>query len=86
MRATYLRIALWPLAMAYIAFLFIYGAKSNSSPGLLYTTAFFGALIGFLLGLMFSAREHRRERQERLEESAERKRVKRDVLERLKKK
>ena len=84
MRATYLRIALWPLGMAYVAFLLIYGAKSNSSPGLLFTTAFFGALIGFLLGLMFSAREHRRERQQQLAEAAQRKGVKRDVLERLK--
>jgi membrane associated rhomboid family serine protease len=84
MRATYLRIALWPLAMAYVAFLLIYATKSNSSPAMLLTTGFFGALIGFLLGLMFSAREHRRERQEQLDESAQRKRVKRDVLERLK--
>ena len=57
----YVRIVLWPLAMAYVAFLFVYGAKSNSSPAMLFTTAFFGALIGFLVGLMFSARKHRRD-------------------------
>jgi membrane associated rhomboid family serine protease len=84
MRATYLRMALWPLAMAYVTFLLIYGNKNTASAAMLLTTGVFGALIGFLLGLMFSAREHRRERQEQVNESAQRNREKRDVLERLK--
>ena len=56
----YSRIVLWPLAAAYVAFLFTYGTK-NCSPSMVFTIAFFGALLGFLLGLMFSARKYRRE-------------------------
>lgn len=72
----YFRIVLWPLAMAYVAFLFTYEPK-NSSLSMLFTIAFLAALFGFLVGLMFSARKHRRE-QAALGEK------KRDRLEQLK--
>ena len=65
--------------MAYVTFLFVYGTKS-SSPAMLFTTALFGALLGFLFGLMFAARKHRREQLK----LAQRNRENRERLERLK--
>jgi hypothetical protein len=56
----YLRMILWTLALAYAGFL-LTGGKNVSSPSMMITTAFLGALLGFLLAIMFTLREHRRE-------------------------
>ena len=56
----YLRIILWTPAMAYAAFL-LTGGQNLYSASMIITTAFLGALLGFLLAFMFTLREHRRE-------------------------
>lgn len=57
-----LRLIVWPLCMAYIAFLFA-STKSASSLNMVIIAAFLGALIGFALGIMFANRAHRRHRE-----------------------
>jgi hypothetical protein len=56
-----LRMILWIPAFAYVGFLLV-GAKNLTSPGQTLTTVFFGALLGFLLAVMFTLRQCRRER------------------------
>ena len=56
---TNLRLVIWPLCMAYVAFL-VAGAKSVSSLSVMITAEFLGALIGFALGVMFANRAHRK--------------------------
>jgi RsiW-degrading membrane proteinase PrsW (M82 family) len=53
------RLILWTLCMAYVGFL-LAGAKNASSPNVVVTAAFLGALIGFALGVMFANRAHRK--------------------------
>jgi TRAP-type uncharacterized transport system fused permease subunit len=57
-----LRLIVWPLCMAYAAFL-LAGIKSTSSLNMVIIAAFLGALIGFCLGIMFANRAHRRQRE-----------------------
>jgi membrane associated rhomboid family serine protease len=54
------RIVIWTVMMAYAGFLMT-GSKSLTAPGMTLTTAFFGALVGFLLAIMFTLRQHRRQ-------------------------
>jgi RsiW-degrading membrane proteinase PrsW (M82 family) len=54
-----LRLVIWPLCMAYVAFL-LASTKSPSSLNMLIIAAFLGALIGFALGMMFANRAHRK--------------------------
>ena len=56
----YVRMILWTLALAYVGFLMT-GGNGVPSPSMMITTAFLGALLGFLLAIMFTLREHRRE-------------------------
>jgi RsiW-degrading membrane proteinase PrsW (M82 family) len=56
---TNLRLVIWPLCMAYVAFL-LASTKSPSSLNMLIIAAFLGALIGFALGIMFANRAHRK--------------------------
>jgi hypothetical protein len=58
----YLRLAFWTGSMAYIAFLFAHFAPdyAHSSPGVMPTAAFLGALLGFALGWMFANRVKRK--------------------------
>jgi hypothetical protein len=58
----YLRFAFWTGSMAYIAILFAHFAPDNghSSPGVVPTAAFLGALLGFALGYMFANRAKRK--------------------------
>jgi hypothetical protein len=58
----YLRFAFWTGSMAYIAFLFAHFAPDigHSSPGVVPTAAFLGALLGFALGYMFANRVKRK--------------------------
>jgi hypothetical protein len=58
----YLRLAFWTGSMAYVSLLFVHFAPSNghSSPGVLPSAAFVGALLGFALGCMFANRFRRR--------------------------
>jgi hypothetical protein len=57
-----LRLVIWPLCMAYAAFL-LAGTKSVSSLSVMITAAFLGAMIGFCLGIMFANRAVRRHRE-----------------------
>jgi hypothetical protein len=57
-----LRLIVWPLCMAYVAFL-LAGTKGAFSPGIAITAAFLGAMIGFCLGIMFANRALRRHRE-----------------------
>jgi membrane associated rhomboid family serine protease len=57
-----LRLIVWTLCMAYVAFL-LAGTKGAFSPGIAITAAFLGAMIGFCLGIMFANRAHRRHRE-----------------------
>jgi membrane associated rhomboid family serine protease len=59
---TNLRLVVWPLCMAYVAFL-LAGTKGAFSPGIAITAAFLGAMIGFCLGIMFANRALRRHRE-----------------------
>ena len=58
-----LRLVIWPLCMAYAAFL-LADTKSVSSLSVMITAAFLGAMIGFCLGIMFANRAHRRHRED----------------------
>jgi TRAP-type uncharacterized transport system fused permease subunit len=57
-----LRLIVWPLCMAYAAFL-LADTKSVSSFSVMITAAFLGAMIGFCLGIMFANRAVRRRRE-----------------------
>ena len=57
-----LRLIVWTLCMAYVAFL-LAGTKGAFSPGIAITAAFLGAMIGFCLGIMFANRALRRRRE-----------------------
>jgi TRAP-type uncharacterized transport system fused permease subunit len=57
-----LRLVIWPLCMAYAAFL-LADTKSVSSLSVMITAAFLGAMIGFCLGIMFANRAVRRRRE-----------------------
>jgi hypothetical protein len=54
-----LRLILWTLAMAYGGFLWA-GRGAHSLNGITISGAFIGAVIGFLLAIMFSRRERRK--------------------------
>ena len=54
------RMILWIPTLAYAAFLLL-GGKTLDSLGQIVTAAFLGALLGFLLAVMFTIRQHRRE-------------------------
>ena len=56
----YLRLGLWTAVLAYTAFLF---ARANGSPPLsvMFTAAFFGAMMGFGLGSVFVSRAARKQ-------------------------
>jgi len=56
-----LRMILWIPALAYTGFL-LFGPRNLASPGQVATIVFFGALLGFLLAVMFTMRQCRRER------------------------
>jgi type III secretory pathway component EscT len=56
-----LRMILWIPTLAYAAFLLL-GGKNLASLGQVVTEAFLGALLGFLLAIMFTIRQHRRQR------------------------
>jgi TRAP-type uncharacterized transport system fused permease subunit len=56
---TNLRLVVWPLCMAYVAFL-LASTKSAASFNVMIIAAFLGALIGFALGIMFANRAHRK--------------------------
>jgi membrane associated rhomboid family serine protease len=58
-----LRLIVWTLCMAYVAFL-LAGTKGAFSPGIAITAAFLGAMLGFCLGIMFANRAHRRHRED----------------------
>jgi hypothetical protein len=55
-----LRMILWIPTLAYAGFLLL-GGKSLNTLGQVVTAAFLGALLGFLLSIMFTLRQHRRE-------------------------
>ena len=55
-----LRMILWIPTLAYAAFLLL-GGKNLASLGQVVTEAFLGALLGFLLAIMFTIRQLRRE-------------------------
>jgi ABC-type phosphate/phosphonate transport system permease subunit len=55
-----LRMILWIPTLAYAGFLLL-GGKNLTSLGQVVTAAFLGALLGFLLAVMFTLRQHRRE-------------------------
>ena len=52
-----LRLIVWPLCMAYVAFL-LAGTKGAFSPGIAITAAFLEAMIGFCLWELCSLTEH----------------------------
>ena len=54
-----LRVILWTLAMAYGGFLWA-GRGAQSLNGMTISGALIGAVIGFLLAIMFSRRERRK--------------------------
>jgi ABC-type nitrate/sulfonate/bicarbonate transport system permease component len=56
-----LRIALWVPTLAYAGFLLL-GGKNLVSLGEVAFAVFLGALLGFLLGTMFTMRQLRREK------------------------
>ena len=58
----YLRLAFWTGSMAYVSLLFVHFAPNDghSSPGVLPSAAFVGALLGFALGCMFANRVGRK--------------------------
>jgi hypothetical protein len=60
--AMYLRLAFWTGAMAYISFLFARFdlGTGSSSPGIMLTAAFFGAIVGLALAGMFANRVKRK--------------------------
>jgi hypothetical protein len=54
-----LRMILWIPTLAYAGFSLL-GGKNLTSPGQVVRAAFLGALLGFLLAIMFTLRQHRR--------------------------
>ena len=58
----YLRLAFWSGAMAYISFLFArFDIRTGpSSPGVVFTATFFGAIAGLALAGMFAKRVKRK--------------------------
>jgi ABC-type phosphate/phosphonate transport system permease subunit len=54
-----LRMILWIPTFAYVGFLLL-GGKTLTSLGQVVTAAFLGALLGFLLAIMFTLRQQRR--------------------------
>ena len=54
------RIIFWTPAVAYAGFLLGGGNNVPNKMGMMVTTGFMGALLGFLLGIMFTLRELRR--------------------------
>jgi hypothetical protein len=56
----YIRIVLWTLLMAYAGVL-LTGGRNLAPPSMLITTAFLGALLGFLMAILFTLRNHRRQ-------------------------
>ena len=54
-----LRMVLWIPALAYEGFLLSDG-RNTASLSQIFTTAFFGAVLGLLLAIMFTIRQHRR--------------------------
>jgi hypothetical protein len=54
-----LRMTLWIPMLAYAGFLLL-GGKNLPSLGQVVTAAFLGGLLGFLLAVMFTIRQHRR--------------------------
>lgn len=54
-----LRLILWTVGMAYLAFLFAHN-EGGSSLSVEFAAAFLGALIGFSLGAMFANRAKRK--------------------------
>ena len=58
----YLRLAFWTRAMAYISFLFARFdiGTGPSSPGVMLTATFFGAITGLALAGMFANRDKRK--------------------------
>jgi drug/metabolite transporter (DMT)-like permease len=57
-----LRMTFWTPAVAYAGFLLGGGGNVPNKMGMMVTTGFMGALLGFLLAIMFTLRELRRER------------------------
>ena len=57
----YLRLAFWTGAMAYISFFARFDlGTGRSSPGVMLTAAFFGAMLGFALAGIFVNRVKRK--------------------------
>jgi uncharacterized membrane protein (DUF485 family) len=56
---TNLRLVIWPLCMAYVAFL-LATTKNAASLNVMILAAFLGAMLGFALGIMFANRAHRK--------------------------
>jgi hypothetical protein len=54
------RIIFWTPAVAYAGFVLAAGENVPNKMGMMVTTGFMGALLGFLLGIMFTLRELRR--------------------------
>ena len=54
------RIIFWTPAVAYAGFLLAGSEQGPNKIGMMVTTGFMGALLGFLLGIMFTLRELRR--------------------------
>ena len=60
--AMYLRLSFWTGAMAYVSFLFARFSLGTglSSPGVMLTATFFGAILGLALAGMFANRVKRK--------------------------
>ena len=55
----YIRLAFWSLSLAYTSAI-VSGSIHASSPGIMLTAAFFGAVTGFSLGGIFISRRTRK--------------------------
>jgi hypothetical protein len=51
----YLRMTFWTPALAYAGFLLAGGENMPNQMGMMVTTGFMGALLGFLLAIMFTS-------------------------------
>jgi hypothetical protein len=56
----YPRLIVWTILMAYAGFL-LAGGKNLAPTSMTLTSAFLGALMGFLMAMMFTLRNHRRQ-------------------------
>jgi uncharacterized membrane protein YgaE (UPF0421/DUF939 family) len=56
----YARLVVWTMLMAYAGFL-LAGGKNLAPTSMTLTTTFLGALVGFLMAIMFTLRNHRRQ-------------------------